>query len=53
MRARPQIVVKVHFLLNPDGTVSGLPEVLNSSSDPLFTVDRAIGRFGRDELPGL
>ena len=26
----------MHFLLNTDGTVSGLPEVVNSSSDPLF-----------------
>lgn len=32
------IVVKVHFFLNPDGTVSGSPSVVNSSSDPLFTV---------------
>jgi outer membrane biosynthesis protein TonB len=32
------VVVKVHFMLNPDGTVSGLPDVVNSSSDPLFTV---------------
>lgn len=32
------IVVKVHFFLNPDGTVSGMPNVVNSSSDPLFTV---------------
>lgn len=31
-----QIVVKVRFALNPDGTVQGQPEVLNSSSDPLF-----------------
>jgi len=32
------IVVKVHFMLNPDGTVSGMPDVVNSSSDPLFGV---------------
>jgi outer membrane biosynthesis protein TonB len=32
-----QITVKVRFQLNPDGTVSGLPQVLNGSSDPLFT----------------
>jgi outer membrane biosynthesis protein TonB len=32
-----QINVKIRFQLNPDGSVSGLPEVLNSSSDPLFT----------------
>lgn len=32
-----QIKVKIRFLLNPDGSVSGMPEVLNSSSDPLFT----------------
>ncbi len=32
-----QISVKVRFQLNPDGTVSGLPQVLNGSSDPLFT----------------
>lgn len=32
------IVVKVHFFLNPDGTVSGMPSVVNSSSDPLFNV---------------
>ena len=31
------ITVKVHFFLNPDGTVSGLPEVLNGSADPLFS----------------
>ncbi|HTN95766.1 MAG TPA: hypothetical protein VL101_02215 [Nordella sp.] len=31
-----QISVKVRFQLNPDGTVSGLPQVLNSNSDPLF-----------------
>jgi len=32
-----EINVKVRFQLNPDGTVSGLPQVQNSSSDPLFT----------------
>lgn len=32
-----QISVKVRFQLNPDGTVSGLPQVMNGSSDPLFT----------------
>ena len=32
-----EINVKIHFQLNPDGTVSGLPQVMNSSSDPLFT----------------
>jgi outer membrane biosynthesis protein TonB len=31
------IQVKVHFLLNSDGTVSGAPEVVNGSSDPLFS----------------
>ena len=31
-----QLIVKVRFTLNMDGTVSGYPEVLNSSSDPLF-----------------
>jgi outer membrane biosynthesis protein TonB len=31
-----QITVKVHFYLNSDGTVNGAPEVVNSSSDPLF-----------------
>ncbi|TMJ40671.1 MAG: hypothetical protein E6G87_01450 [Alphaproteobacteria bacterium] len=31
-----QISVKVHFQLNPNGTVSGLPRVLNGSADPLF-----------------
>jgi outer membrane biosynthesis protein TonB len=30
------ITVKVRFFLNPDGTVAGLPEVLNGSADPLF-----------------
>jgi outer membrane biosynthesis protein TonB len=30
------ITVKVRFLLNPDGSVAGLPEVLNGSADPLF-----------------
>lgn len=32
-----EINVKIRFQLNPDGTVSGLPQVMNSSSDPLFT----------------
>jgi outer membrane biosynthesis protein TonB len=32
-----QISVKIRFQLNPDGTVSGLPQILTSSSDPLFT----------------
>lgn len=32
------VVVKVHFFLNADGTVSGMPNVVNGSSDPLFTV---------------
>jgi len=32
-----QISVKVRFQLNPDGTVSGLPQVMNSNPDPLFT----------------
>jgi outer membrane biosynthesis protein TonB len=32
------IQVQVHFFLNPDGTVSGRPNIVNSSSDPLFTV---------------
>jgi outer membrane biosynthesis protein TonB len=31
-----QVIVKVHFALNSDGTVNGFPEVVNSSSDPLF-----------------
>ncbi len=31
------ITVKVRFYLNPDGTVAGLPEVLNGSADPLFS----------------
>ena len=31
-----QLIVKVHFALNNDGTVIGLPEVLNGSADPLF-----------------
>ncbi|WP_162914371.1 energy transducer TonB [Taklimakanibacter lacteus] len=31
-----EIQVKVHFFLNPDGTVSGAPEVVNGRSDPLF-----------------
>ena len=30
------ITVKVHFFLNPDGSVAGLPEVLNKSNDQLF-----------------
>lgn len=30
------ITVKVRFSLNPDGTLAGLPEVLNSGADPLF-----------------
>lgn len=31
-----QISVKIRFFLNADGTVSGLPQVLNSNPDPLF-----------------
>jgi outer membrane biosynthesis protein TonB len=31
-----QVVVKLRFALNSDGTVMGSPEVLNSSSDPMF-----------------
>ena len=31
-----QLLVKVRFALNPDGTIQGQPEVLNSSADPLF-----------------
>jgi outer membrane biosynthesis protein TonB len=31
-----QLIVKVHFALNTDGTVSGAPEVMNGSADPLF-----------------
>jgi len=31
-----QLIVKVHFALNADGTVSGVPEVMNGSADPLF-----------------
>lgn len=30
------ITVKIRFFLNPDGSVAGLPEVLNGSADPLF-----------------
>ncbi len=28
--------IRVHFFLNKDGTVAGLPEVVNSSADPVF-----------------
>ena len=31
------ITVKVRFFLTPDGRVTGLPEVLNGSADPLFS----------------
>lgn len=31
-----QLIVKVHFALSRNGTVIGLPEVMNSSTDPLF-----------------
>jgi outer membrane biosynthesis protein TonB len=31
-----QLIVKVHFVLNADGTVAGVPEVMNGSVDPLF-----------------
>ncbi len=31
-----KLVVQVHFLLNPDGTVNGIPEIVNPSFDPLF-----------------
>jgi outer membrane biosynthesis protein TonB len=30
------ITVKIRFFLTPDGSVSGYPEVLNGSGDPLF-----------------
>jgi outer membrane biosynthesis protein TonB len=30
------VIVKVHFGLNTDGTVIGTPEVMNPSADPLF-----------------
>ena len=30
------ITVKIRFFLTPDGRVTGLPEVLNGSGDPLF-----------------
>lgn len=30
------VVVKVHFELNPDGTVVGVPEVMNGTGDALF-----------------
>lgn len=30
------ITVKVRFFLTPDGSVSGYPEILNGSGDPLF-----------------
>jgi outer membrane biosynthesis protein TonB len=30
------VIVKVHFGLNPDGSVSGAPEIMNGSNDPLF-----------------
>lgn len=30
------VVVKVHFGLNPDGTVIGNPEIMNGTGDPLF-----------------
>lgn len=28
--------IRVHFSLNPDGTVAGTPEVVNTSADPVF-----------------
>lgn len=31
-----RFVVKVSFTLKPDGTLKGLPKILNSSTDPLF-----------------
>jgi len=31
-----KVSVKVRFRLNSDGSVSGIPEVMNSSGDPLF-----------------
>ena len=31
-----KLTVKVHFLLNADGTVQSLPKVLNASDHPLF-----------------
>jgi outer membrane biosynthesis protein TonB len=31
-----EVNVRIRFQLNPDGSVSGLPQVLNSSPDPLF-----------------
>lgn len=38
------VKAKIQFAMNPDGSVSGVPEILNSSSDPLF---RAIAEAGR------
>jgi outer membrane biosynthesis protein TonB len=32
------ITVKVHFMLNQDGSVAGSPEVLNGNADPLFDI---------------
>jgi outer membrane biosynthesis protein TonB len=32
------ITVKLHFLLAPDGSVTGQPEVLNGTADPLFSI---------------
>ena len=32
------ITVKIHFLLNEDGSVAGTPEVLNGNADPLFEI---------------
>jgi outer membrane biosynthesis protein TonB len=31
-----KVSVKIRFRLNSDGSVAGIPEVLNSSGDPLF-----------------
>lgn len=30
------VIVQVHFMLNKDGSVAGMPEVMNGSADPLF-----------------
>ncbi len=39
-----QLVVRMQIRLNPDGTVSGQPEILNSSPNPFFRTMAEAGR---------
>jgi outer membrane biosynthesis protein TonB len=50
------ISVRIHFLLNQDGSVSGLPEIVSLNSDPVFVATAraavsAIRQCGPYDLP--